>query len=127
TEVRVLTHVGAAECSRPAGARGGAGGGRVRRRRREGARFAAGGRRVVSAARDSGGRGRPLRRSDRGRESCGLGGGAARGPARREPARPAGAAQGGADATGVSAPLGRGPETSSRLNSLGLVPGTIYA
>src|SRR5947208_14587732 len=82
---------------------------------------------MVSAARRFGRRGRAVRRPERGRGGGGAGGGAARGPRGRQSAGPAHPAQGGPDAAGLPAPPRRGEETSSRLNSLGRVAGTIYA
>src|SRR5207245_10115455 len=58
------------------------------------------------------------------RGTCGR---AARGAPGREPARPARPAEGGPDAAGLSSSAGRGTETSSGLNSLGRLAGTIYA
>src|SRR5947208_4195440 len=82
---------------------------------------------MVSAARRFGRRGRAVRRPECGRGGGGAGGGAARGPRGRQSAGPARPAQGGPDTSGLPAPPGRGEETSSRLNSLERVAGTIYA
>src|SRR5213078_1589864 len=107
--------------------RGGAGDRRVRRGGGEGARAAGGRRGVVPAACRSGRRGGALRRSERRRGRRRVRSREARWTVGREPARSARPPQGGPDAAGVPASARDGEETSSGLNSLDRVPGTVYA